>query len=116
MKKIKYIFLIFSSIVIIGFLTIFPYRNNTKLDEKASTIKILPTAEGWEIYSKDNELLLELTRENTDSQSIETLNYIYETSMSGTGDTPDEYPKSNIKDIKNKQNNNSTIIKLASLK
>lgn len=66
-------------------------------DEKAQNIYIYPTAQGWEIYSKENKLLLELTKENTDSLSLETLKYIYETSKETPALEDEDYKqKTNI--------------------
>lgn len=47
-----------------------------KIDRKALLIERTP--EGFDILSPDKEILLEFTRGNTDSSSLETLKYIYE--------------------------------------
>ena len=46
--------------------------------EKYQQIFITPTAEGYNVYSNKKELLLEFTKMNTDSLSLETLKYIYD--------------------------------------
>ena len=87
-------YFILSVIALIGFIILLSC-NKSKLDEKALIIYIAPTGEGYEIYSKDKELLLEFTKRNTDSSSLETLGYIYETSKENRATPPDEENKEN---------------------
>lgn len=42
------------------------------------SIFLIPTESGFNIYNSKGELLLQLTRSNTDSLSLENLRYIYE--------------------------------------
>ncbi len=44
-----------------------------------SQLSIVKQDEGFNIYSNTGELILEFTKQNSDSASLETLNYIYET-------------------------------------
>ena len=41
---------------------------------------ISQTSQGYDIYSHSDELILEFTSRNCDSQSLNTLSYIFETS------------------------------------
>ena len=41
---------------------------------------ISQTPQGYDIYSNGGELLLEFTKRNCDSQSLNTLSYIFDTS------------------------------------
>ena len=47
--------------------------------DKTGAFYINKSNETFEIYSNKGELILEFTPQNTDSASIETLGYIYET-------------------------------------
>lgn len=47
-------------------------------EEKQQKIYFTRTAVGFNVYSAQKELLLEFTKTNTDSLSLETLKYIYE--------------------------------------
>lgn len=47
--------------------------------DKTGAFYINKTNGTFEIYSNKGELVLEFTPQNTDSSSIETLNYIYKT-------------------------------------
>jgi hypothetical protein len=42
------------------------------------SISLIPTESGFNIYNSKGELLLQLTRSNTDSLSLEKLKYIYD--------------------------------------
>lgn len=106
-------YFILSVIALIGFIIILSCNNKAKLDERAQTISIMPTAQGWEVYSKEKELLLEFTKENTDSLSLETIKYIYETSKESSGNPQDEYKKKEIKEVDLKQNKGFTSVKIA---
>lgn len=55
-------------------------------------ILIEKTGNGYNVYSAENELLLEFTKQNTDSASLSTLKYIYETSkeLQNKVDVPDQ--------------------------
>jgi hypothetical protein len=105
-------YFILSVIALIGFIVIISC-NKAKLDERAQTISIIPTAQGWEVYSKDKELLLELTKDNTDSLSLETLNYIYENSKESSGIDEDEYRQDVIKKVQFKQIKGFTSVNIA---
>ncbi len=73
MKKI--IFILF-----IG-LTLFSCNQNeeNKIQVDVS-LGIIKTEKSYEIYSNKGELILEFTKQNCDSSSLETLEYIYQTS------------------------------------
>ena len=67
-------------ILFIG-LTLFSCNQNeeTKIQVDAS-LGIIKTEANFEIYSNKGELILEFTKQNCDSSSLETLEYIYQTS------------------------------------
>jgi hypothetical protein len=48
-------------------------------EPKSLSLQITITNDGYDIYSKDGELLLEFTKQNCDKESLETLEYIYQT-------------------------------------
>ena len=50
----------------------------TKIDLDG-TMNITRTEDAFNIYSNTGELILEFTKQNCDSVSLETLDYIYET-------------------------------------
>lgn len=47
---------------------------------KTEPIYITKSEDGYNIFSHDKKLLLEFTKQNSDSLSLETLKYIYEVS------------------------------------
>lgn len=51
-------------------------ETQVKFDSQLSIVK---HDGGFNIYSNTGELILEFTKQNSDSASLETLNYIYET-------------------------------------
>lgn len=106
-------YFILSVIALIGFIIILSCNNKAKLDERAQTISIMPTAQGWEVYSKEKELLLEFTKENTDSLSLETLNYIYESSKEGSEMDEEEYRQDVNKKVQIKQIKGFTSVNIA---
>jgi hypothetical protein len=55
------------------FLVGFSYQSKS-----AEPIYLISSKDGFEIYGSEKELLLEFTHSNTDSLSLETLDYIYE--------------------------------------
>ena len=67
----KKLFLIFA-------LLIFACETNTKIESQLITIS--QTLQGYDIYSNGHELILEFTSRNCDSQSLNTLSYIFDTS------------------------------------
>jgi hypothetical protein len=76
---------------------------NSSGSEKTVTtsgIEIRKTSEGFDIYRGEN-LLLEMTKRNTDSLSLETLNYIYDVIQEQTPDEvdPEDGPKEKEKII-----------------
>lgn len=105
--------IILSGVVFTILIVILISCNKAKPDERARTISIMPTAQGWEIYGKDKELLLELTQDNTDSLSLETLKYIYEASQESPDNTEEEYIEEEIKKVDLKQNNSSISVNIA---
>ena len=47
--------------------------------ELDASLNITKTEAGFNVYSNTGELILEFTKQNTDSASLETLDLIYET-------------------------------------
>lgn len=84
MKKIIVITLFLGiSFLIIGTTNSESKHNPTPINsasQQKQLIYITPSETGYDIYSAENELLLEFTKTNIDSASLETLNYIYEVS------------------------------------
>lgn len=79
MKKITYLFLL---LIVLFFYGCTKTEKIPTPDGKAKigSVYILPSGNGgFEVYSAGKELLLEFSKENTESLSLETLNYIYET-------------------------------------
>ncbi len=63
---------------LISCLLIFACETNTQ--EESQIVSISQTPQGYNIYSNSGELLLEFTKRNCDSLSLNTLSYIFETS------------------------------------
>ena len=67
------------TIVIALCLISFACNNNKKNIETDTAINITKTETGYNIYSNKGILILEFTEQNSDSTSLKTLDYIYET-------------------------------------
>ena len=65
----KIVFIILLALFLIGFS--YQYKST-------EPIYLIPSKDGFEIYDSQKELVLEFTRTNTDSLSLETLQYIHE--------------------------------------
>ena len=75
-----YIFLLFA----FTFLSIIGCKESTQVEtniDLEGMLNITKTEVGFNIYSNGGILILEFTKQNCDSSSLETLDYIYETVM-----------------------------------
>ncbi len=73
-KKTQFLILYF--VFIVGLTCCESKQPKVELD---SAISISKAKAGFNIYSNKGELILEFTEQNTDSASLETLDYIYQT-------------------------------------
>lgn len=71
-------------IILLSFVILSCEGKREQTEGSVETIQIEQTGEGYNIYTPENELLLEFTRNNTDSLSLETLSYIYQVSREGS--------------------------------
>ena len=72
----KLILIIFSVLLITSCNQDSSSENKIELD---ASLNITKTGVGFNVYSNTGELILEFTKQNTDSASLETLDLIYET-------------------------------------
>lgn len=70
--------------LILFFITLFLFVTCTQKEETTiqvdASLGIIKTEKSYEIYSNKGVLILEFTKQNCDSSSLETLEYIYQTS------------------------------------
>lgn len=71
-------------LILFGFVILSCNSEREQPEGSVETIRIEQTGEGYNIYTPERELLLEFTRNNTDSSSLETLSYIYQVSREGS--------------------------------
>ena len=67
---------------VITFILIIGCKESTQVEtniDLEGMLNITKTEVGFNIYSNTGELILEFTKQNSDSASLETLDYIYKT-------------------------------------
>lgn len=78
MLNFKFIFSLFSFFCFIFFNSCTKQVDKSTVNNSNEFIRLLQNDTGvFEVYNSNNELLLEFTPENTDSSSLETLDFIY---------------------------------------